>query len=88
MEDVETPNCRATSTIGMPQPPTKLRATSTLNRKISQSALTPRPFVELVNNVASYYSPTLLVERGQDFFLRMTLNGHEVGNGGYSQGPT
>ncbi len=25
-------------------------------------------------------------EGGQDFFLRMTLNGHEAGNGGYSQG--
>jgi hypothetical protein len=27
-------------------------------------------------------------EGGQDFFLRMTLNGHEAGNGGYSQGLT
>ena len=25
-------------------------------------------------------------EGGQDFFLRMTLNGHEAGNGGYGQG--
>jgi len=25
-------------------------------------------------------------EGGQDFFLRTTLNGHEAGNGGYSQG--
>ncbi len=24
-------------------------------------------------------------EGGQDFFLRTTLNGHEAGNGGYSQ---
>ena len=27
-------------------------------------------------------------EGGQDFFLRMTLNGHEAGNGGYGQGLT
>ena len=27
-------------------------------------------------------------EGGQDFLLRMTLNGHEAGNGGYSQGLT
>ena len=27
-------------------------------------------------------------EGGQDFFLGMTLNGHEAGNGGYSQGLT
>jgi hypothetical protein len=27
-------------------------------------------------------------EGGQNFFLRMTLNGHEAGNGGYSQGLT
>ena len=27
-------------------------------------------------------------EGGQDFFLRMTLNGHEAENGGYSQGLT
>jgi hypothetical protein len=37
------------------------------------------------------YAGELLVrfdEGGQDFFLRQIPNGHEAGNGGYSQGST